>query len=133
MFSHYKKEVLEKFKDFHSKNPHVYIEFKHLAKQMKIAGQKQYSAQAIVYRMRWNHDIATTGEPFKITNDFTSIYARLLVFHEPEFKDFFKMHTQGKSVKPDTLPNYVEQRRVWNHAPGADNTGLEKPSEVTNE
>ena len=105
-FSHYPEDVLKRFKAFHSENPHVFSEFEFLARQMRQAGQKQYSAQAIIYRMRWDHDLKTTGEPFKITNDFTSIYARLLCWKYPDFEGFFKMHNQGKSVKPGDVPEY---------------------------
>lgn len=106
LFSHYSSGTLKKFKEFHAENPHVYTEFKNLAVQMRNAGQTSYSAQAIIYTMRWNHDLRTTGKPFKISNDFTSIYARLLCYDNPAFLGFFKMHKQGKSVVSGTLPKY---------------------------
>jgi hypothetical protein len=67
----------------------VYKKFKELAFQMKQSGRKRYSAETIINVMRWHTDLVTTGSEFKISNDFRSMYARLLAYHHPEFEDFF--------------------------------------------
>lgn len=90
LFSHYPTMTLERFKHFHKLNPHVYEEFKRLATKMRATGRKCYSAQAIIYVLRWEFDLKTTGDVFQINNDFTSIYARLLVYNHPEFSEFFE-------------------------------------------
>lgn len=41
--------------------------------------------------MRWEVDLKTTGNSFKINDDFIPIYARLLIYHYPEYVDFFEL------------------------------------------
>jgi len=89
-FKDYPKEVLGKFKAYHLRNPKVYEEFKRLAFQMKKTGRKKYSAEIIINVMRWHLDLKTTGDVFEINNDFKPLYARLLIYHFPEFTRFFE-------------------------------------------
>ena len=104
-FSHYPDETLERFKEFHSQNPDVYQGFKNLAFEMKNTGRTRYSAQAIIYVLRWESDLKTTGDVFKINNDFTSIYSRLMCHHYPEFRNFFELRVMpNKGMKsPEQL------------------------------
>jgi hypothetical protein len=91
LFDRYSEKKLAKFKAYHLENPHVYQEFLKLAFKMKETGRTKYSAETIINVMRWNMDLKTTGKPFKISNDYRSIYARLLVYNHPEFIGFFDM------------------------------------------
>lgn len=92
LFSHYPREVLERFKRFHSDNPKVYQEFKDLATKMKNTGKKRYSARAIFEVIRWERDLSLkTEEIFELNNDFTSIYVRILIHNHPEFRGFFEI------------------------------------------
>jgi hypothetical protein len=92
LFARYPEPMKRAFKKFHADNPWVYDEFKKLATQMKNSGRKRYSAEAILQVLRWHMDLQTTGVEFKISNNFRSMYARLLVYNNPEFKGFFVMH-----------------------------------------
>jgi hypothetical protein len=89
-FGDYPATVLAKFKRYHEKNPQVYEEFKRLAFQMKKTGRRKYSAEIIINVMRWHMDLKTSGDVFEINNDFKPIYARLLIYHYPEFQKFFE-------------------------------------------
>lgn len=89
LFSRYPQEKLAKFRTFHTENPHVYTKFKNLAFEMKKTGRKKYSAETIINVLRWHTDLVTKGNEFKISNDYRSIYARLLVYQYPEFEGFF--------------------------------------------
>jgi len=85
-------ERLTEFKKYHADNPHVYSEFKKLAYRMKSTGRKRYSASAIINVLRWHKDLETTGDTFKLNNNYTALYSRLLVYHHyDDFKDFFSM------------------------------------------
>lgn len=98
-FSHYKKETLERFKKFHFENPHVYARFKELAFQMKKSGRTKYSSKLIINVIRWESDLITNGEEFKINDAFQSIYGRLLAYHHPEFQSFFEFRIRGHNGK----------------------------------
>lgn len=90
-FEGYPKSVILKFRDYHNSHPKVYKLFKQYANQMKESGREHYSAEIIINQIRWHHDIKSNGaDVFKISNDFKPLYARLLVYKFPEFKDFFQ-------------------------------------------
>lgn len=91
LFGHYPEHFLKRFKNWISENPDVYDEFKRNALQMRSIGRKKYSASNIVGKIRWDRDIRTTGDVFKINNDFSPLLARLLIYHEPSFDGFFEL------------------------------------------
>lgn len=81
------------FEKFHAAHPDVFALFEKYADQLRVAGRNSYGAKAILERIRW--DYATSGRDveFKINNNFTSRYARLLIAKRPEFQMFFEMRT----------------------------------------
>ena len=98
LFDGYTETVLAKFKEFHLANPAVYDEFRKLAIAIKNTGRAHYSAEIIINTIRWHRDLQTTGEVFKLNNDFKPLYARLLAYQFPEFLEFFefrKIRSQG--------------------------------------
>lgn len=78
------------FAKFHEANPEIYVLFEQFARQAKAAGFKHYGAKSIVERIRWHCQVETHNGGFKINNNLTSRYARLLAADHPEFKDFFR-------------------------------------------
>jgi hypothetical protein len=100
LFEQYPPATLARFIFFHEGNPHVYASFKSHAYQMKSTGKQRYSAQAIIYVLRWEYDLKTQGDVFEINNDFTSIYARLLCIEDPAFLHFFELRRMpNKGIK----------------------------------
>jgi len=99
LFNRYSEKTKEDFKKFHSENPDVFKEFSKLAVKIKNTGRTRYSAEAILQVLRWHRDLETNGDPFKISNNFRSMYARLLVYHKPEFDGFFVMHDNNEVEK----------------------------------
>lgn len=106
IFDDIDKGLLARFKEYHLQNPTVYAEFKANALEMAKTGRKKYSAWTIVNKIRWDHDVKTTGDVFAINNDFIALYARLLIHHHPEFKDFFELRT----MKASGRRNSAEER-----------------------
>jgi hypothetical protein len=80
----------DRFWEYHRANPHVFILFARFAMQVKHNGHDHYSAKAIFERVRWHFSVETTGEDFKLNNNYTSRYARLLAEEYPEFEGFFR-------------------------------------------
>lgn len=89
--------LLKKFETYHRNNPSVFETFKALAFQMQRTGRKRYSAWAIINKIRWDYDLKTHGDEFKISNDYIALYARLLIYRHPEFEPFFEL----KRMKTD--------------------------------
>lgn len=94
-FSHYSKETLDQFKKFHNNNPQIYEEFKKLAYKMKSTGRRKYSSKMIINVLRWETDLRSDGDEFKINDRFQSIYGRLLAYHDPSFEEFFEFRIRG--------------------------------------
>ena len=79
----------ENFKKFHQDNPRIFELFHLYATQTKEAGHKRYSAKTIIERIRWHVNVETrTDDEFKINNNYTSRYSRLLEQTYPEFQGF---------------------------------------------
>ena len=97
------------FWDFHTANPDVYAELRSLALRLRRQGRKFYGIKALYEVVRFNHAMSKTPhlpaygvEPkeLKINNNFTALYARLLMEREPKLKGFFatrKRRTPGAS------------------------------------
>jgi hypothetical protein len=86
-----KPTIEEAFQEYHKKYPEVYVELVRFARQVKNRGFKKYSINACFERVRWYFDIErTTGEAFKINNNFRSRYVRLIMENEPDLDGFFE-------------------------------------------
>lgn len=94
----------EAFLDFHRKNPHVYACIESAARRNIAANGgrvQRTSVDYLVHYTRW-HGIGATdtarGE-FKIANQHTPFYARLLLARHPEWSGLFETR---RSVADDS-------------------------------
>lgn len=83
-------QAFERFMAFHRANPEVYRLFVKYARQALEAGYRHYSARQIMERVRWQAEIKTKGDSFKINNNHIPYYAKMLMESLPEFKGFFQ-------------------------------------------
>jgi hypothetical protein len=81
--------IQQKFEKFNREHPTVYKELVRLAQIAKIQGVSRYSAKAMFEIVRWNLMRRRLGRSFRINNNFTSRYARLINKNEPELRNFF--------------------------------------------
>lgn len=87
----YAPDLDARFDEYHKHNPHVYRLFKKYALQVKSAGRNHFGAKMIMERVRWFKMFETNDpEGFKVNNDYTSRYVRLLIQERPEFDGFFE-------------------------------------------
>lgn len=80
----------QRWLDWHAANPHVYELFKQFAFEAIGKGHKRLSAWLIVNRVRWETSVETSGDDFKLSNDFIAYYARLFMDDFPEHLGFFR-------------------------------------------
>ena len=81
----------ERWWAWHLEHPHVYRLFKRFTFQALMKRRhKHLGAWLVVNRIRWETSIETTGEDFKISNDFIAYYARLFMAQHPEHKGLFR-------------------------------------------
>lgn len=86
------------FLEFHRSNPQVFRRFLELARErvqlQKALGRRpRLGAKAIWERLRWDMEFAgPSSKPFRLNNNHTALYARLLVetYHE-EFSGVFEL------------------------------------------
>ena len=83
--------TLARFQKFDRENPKVWELFKQFAEQVLSTGLTSYSAYALLERIRWRRDVETTGDTFKVNNNFKPFYARKLMDEDPRFVGFFRL------------------------------------------
>jgi hypothetical protein len=83
--------IRERFEAFHAANPHVFRLLRELALEYKRAGRKHGGMKMFYEVLRFRSGIYTQGDPYKLNNDFTALYARKLMTEEPELAGFFEI------------------------------------------
>jgi hypothetical protein len=63
--------------------------FIELAREVKRAGMKHYSADAILHRIRWHFIIEQRRGKFKVNNNWTSNLARWAMTYHQDLAGFF--------------------------------------------
>lgn len=91
---------------WHNENPVVWELFQYYAHQAISAGKGVYSQWAIINRIRWNREVETSGDEFKISNDYIAFYARYFIHVFPQHKDFFVV----KPLKEEKLIDRLKER-----------------------
>lgn len=84
------KTLDDKFWDFHKANPKVYEMLEELALNLYAHGKSRVGMKMLFEVIRWKTMLRTVGDDFKLNNSYTSRYARLIVDHNPQLKNFFE-------------------------------------------
>ena len=81
------------FERFHAENPHVYKRLKRLAFLLKVRGVERYGMKALWEVLRYEEAIATSVGvcSYRLNNNYTALYARLLMDQEPDLEGFFEL------------------------------------------
>lgn len=82
-------ELSTKFLKYHQDNPHVWEAFERFALQAAESGRRRIGSAMILERIRWYSMIETTGDKYKVNNNYKSDYARLFNEKYPQFNDLF--------------------------------------------
>ena len=81
-----------RFIPYHEKNPSVYETFKNFTLRAIAKGFKHCSADFIFHVIRWETGQSDERqEPFKVNNNYTSLYARMFINEHPQHKEFFRL------------------------------------------
>lgn len=79
-------KLLREFKEFHLDNPHVILELEALISDRFARGQYKTGIGAAFEVLRWQKELTTSGDQFKLNNDLRSFYARLLLRRNPKWE-----------------------------------------------
>lgn len=94
--------TLDRFTEFHRNNPGVYQALVRLAREwIASTGQHKLGIKALYERARWEIVITTGATDFKLNNDYTAYYARLIMTQEPDLADMFNLR---KSAADEIYP-----------------------------
>lgn len=90
---------------WHRENPAFFELFEQFTKEAIRAGHTQLSGWLIINRVRWETDVVTTGDKYKISNNYVALFARLFMIKYPEYIGFFT--TKKMSSIPEDVFNPV--------------------------
>lgn len=96
------QKIQEAFEKFDAENPQVYERLKRLSMQLVIKGHKHYGISGLFEVLRWQHAMETTGNEFKLNNNFRAHYARLLMKNEPILAAFFRTRESPRISQHDS-------------------------------
>lgn len=83
-------KITREFWKFHHENPNVLRDLIGLAQQVRAAGQHQWGMKSLFEVLRWQIALKTqSGDGFKLNNNYTAFYARLIEKVDPRFVGFF--------------------------------------------
>ena len=88
--------IQARFESFHSRNPDVYRELVALARRGVRSGRTKLGIGQLFEVLRWEYSIAglpDRRESFKLSNDYRSRYARLIMEQESDLVDVFNTKT----------------------------------------
>lgn len=84
--------IREAFEDFHAAHPEVFEYLSNVARSLLRAGRDRISMKQVWEVARYRMDIA--GKPYKLNNNYTSLYARALIAAYPELGDVIETRTR---------------------------------------
>lgn len=94
-----------RFEHFHRLNPHVLDAVVSIALDLKSRGFNKGGMKQIFERLRWLYAIQTRGEEYRLNNDFTAYYARVVMAVVPTLDGFFE--TRERTGKTSYTPDLV--------------------------
>lgn len=93
--------LVQAFRAFHLRNPHVYSLFERFALEAASAGREKIGARLIWERMRWYLRFETTDRAergLKLNDHYPPYYARMFLRRHPELEGFFELRkVQGEA------------------------------------
>jgi hypothetical protein len=92
------------FDEWHKNNPMIWQYFEKFAMEAIRMRRTKISHWLIINRIRWEVYVITTGDDFKISNDFIAFYARLWREKYPQHKDLFNIkRMDGEPWQPELI------------------------------
>ncbi|AIK68487.1 hypothetical protein Lo5R7ANS_17 [Mesorhizobium phage vB_MloP_Lo5R7ANS] len=89
------RHIERSFQRYDQDNPQVYALFKEYAKRALRAGREVLSANLIFERIRWLAEVETSGDGFKVNNNYRAYYARKFMEEFPQYGECFRTRQVG--------------------------------------
>jgi hypothetical protein len=104
-------EIDAAFAAFHRENPDVYDELVRLARTAKERGRSRMSMRMLWEVLRYQRTLQIKGDgEYRLNNNYTSRYARLIMDREPDLEGMFELRGTGltKSKSADDCETLEE-------------------------
>ena len=99
------------FWEFHHAHPEVYDELLRMARDWKAAGHVRCGLKMLFEVIRWQRGIRREiGQTFKLNNNFTSRYSRLLSANHPDLAGFFETRELADEHAFEAARRWVQTR-----------------------
>lgn len=85
-----KLSIQEQFALFHARNPHIYRLLVGLAREWVEAGHERCGIGMLFEVLRFRRGVHTSGDDFKLNNNYRSRYSRLIESEEPDLAGLFE-------------------------------------------
>ena len=95
---------------FHRDNPQVYELFKQYTGRARRSGRKHFGVGAVWERLRWETQIETVNDEFKLNNNHRAYYARKYMRDFPEAQGFFRTRVVRRE---DPNDKYIREHGNW--------------------
>ena len=86
----------------HNRNPQFFTLFERFTNEAISRGHNNLSGWLIANRVRWETNIVTRGNEYKIKNDFIALFARLFMVRHQQYIGFFRTKRM-KRLKRDVF------------------------------
>jgi hypothetical protein len=106
-------DLVIRWKVWTKDNPHVWDLFQKFTWDGVGKGRKKFSAWLVVNRIRWETSIETTGEDFKIPNEFIALYARLWLKKHPDYPVFNTKKMNGETESRYRKAHQIDMVEYW--------------------
>ena len=86
------RTTFQRFVAFHEANPQVYENLEGLARGLHDAGRQRIGMKMLFEVVRWQHYMMTSdpSSEFKLNNNYTAHYARLLMSRNSGWENLFE-------------------------------------------
>jgi hypothetical protein len=84
----------ERAAEFYEQNPHIYEAFASYADAIWATGRRKIASRMIWDRLRWDAATSTTGDIFKLNNNYETFFAKKYTDHHPDRSGFFSKRTK---------------------------------------
>jgi hydrogenase maturation factor len=90
------------FQQFHVENPEVYRQLVRLARQWKAAGKAKLGIKTLFEKLRWEWHVSgiADSEGYKLNNNYTALYARMIMDREADLKGLFETRSLASERAP---------------------------------
>lgn len=93
--------IRERFDAFDEANPHVKRRLTDMAMELWRRGTKHYGMKALYEVLRYEYTLRTSGDSFKLNNNYTALYARKIMLENPELDGFFSTRKRRSRSRYD--------------------------------